>query len=360
MKEQFKSIEQRVALFKQFYRKENDRPLLGFYKGTYYPVYRYPSMKNLPEGRPLVPEDFSADAFVDDSERLFVEHEACGGDFIWSASAFWGIPWLEAALGCPVYVNHSTGSIYSEPPSLFDGPDSVPLFNANNPWLRLMKTCLHKLNEKSGGRWPIGTTLMRGISDLLSALYGGTEAIFKMMESPEEVRKVCQKLTDFWLQLAQFQLELIPEFHHGSGSYFYYNWVPKGTVWYQEDAAALLSPALYSEFIEGCTRKISDKLTGCIIHEHATGYVPVESYLTMNFSALEMHIDEGGPSAEELYKTHCKILAEKPLIIWGEIPEKDLEWIFSNLPLQGLAVITVVDSAEKAGQIWNRHMKTRW
>jgi hypothetical protein len=358
MNEQFKSVEQRVNLFRQFYKMDNSRPLLGFFKGSEYPLHRYPSMKNLPEDRALLPEDFPVDPFIEDSEWLFKEHEECGGDFIWSASAYWGIPWLEAVLGCPIFASQSSGSIYSEPPASFDGPDFILSFDANNPWLKLMEKYLNLLAEKSSGRWPIGTTRMRGISDLLAALYGGTETVFKMMESPEEIEKASSRLTNFWLEFAQFQLNLIPEFYNGIGSFYYNVWAPKGTVWCQEDAVALLSPDLYSGFIEGCVRKITDQLTASIMHEHSNGYVPFDSYLTMNFNALELHIDEGGPGAEELYETHCKILEKKPLIIWGDIPEKDMNWIFTKLPPGGLSIITIVDSVKEAGQIWNRYINT--
>ena len=75
----------------------------------------------------------------------------------------------------------------------------------------------------------------------------------------------------------------------------------------------------------------------------------------MGFYALEIHIDSGGPSAEELFDVHRKILAKKPMIIWGEIPENDLEWIFSKLPVEGLAVITVVNSEEQAADLWKKY-----
>jgi hypothetical protein len=91
------------------------------------------------------------------------------------------------------------------------------------------------------------------------------------------------------------------------------------------------------------------------MHQHSTGYVPVEHYLEMNFTALELHIDSGGPTAEELFETHSLILEKKPLIIWGDIPERDLDWIFSKLPAQGLAVITVVESPQQAEAIWNNY-----
>ena len=87
-----KSIEERVALFRQYYAKENERPLLGFFCGSEYPLHRYPASRSLPEDRPLTPDDFLIEPYLDDCDALFEHHEACGGDFIWAGSAFWGIP----------------------------------------------------------------------------------------------------------------------------------------------------------------------------------------------------------------------------------------------------------------------------
>ncbi|GAH00303.1 unnamed protein product, partial [marine sediment metagenome] len=49
-------------------------------------------------------------------------------------------------------------------------------------------------------------------------------------------------------------------------------------------------------------------------------------------------------------------LEKMPLLIWGNIPEKELDWIFDKLPSTGLAVITVVDSPGQASLIWQRYM----
>ena len=83
----------------------------------------------------------------------------------------------------------------------------------------------------------------------------------------------------------------------------------------------------------------------------------MDAYLDMEMTALELHIDEGGPSAEQLFDVHKKILARKPLLIWGDIPQHDLDWIFSNLPAQGLAVNTVVKSPEQAEALWKRYIE---
>jgi hypothetical protein len=347
-------VEERVARFRSFYQRTNERPLLGFFAGSEYPLQRYRASDSLPSNRPLTPADFTVAPYLDDCDRLAALHEACGGDFIWSASAFWGIPWLEAALGCPIVADHATGSIHAERPAAFRGPESVPAFDAGAPWMRLAVDFLDRMAERGRGRWPIGTTRMRGISDLLSALYGGTEFILAMLERPGEVKAVCRRLTDFWIAFGKLQLARIPPFHGGVGSFYYNLWAPPGTIWHQEDAAALLSPALYDEFIREHDDRIARAFDGCIMHQHPTKFVPTDFYLRLPFLALELHIDEGGPRAEALHRAHRKILAQKPLVIWGNLSAPDLDWLFRKLPPAGLAVISVVSTPEHAGEIWSR------
>ena len=350
-----RNIEERVRLFQEFHRRSNSRPLFGFFRGSEYPLPRYPFSRSLPEGRPLLPEDFDVDAFVADSVQLFLDHEACGGDFIYSASAYWGIPWLEAMLGCPIYANHASGSIYAEPPSDFN-PHDLPAFAPDDPWSLLMDRMLRALAAASQGRFPLATTRMRGVADLLSALYGGDGFVLTLLDQPEAVQAVAQRVTDLFIACGRFQLDRIPSFHGGMGSFYYHAWMPQGTVWHQEDAAALLSPKLYGEFIEPFDRQIVAAFPHVVMHQHSTGFVPTSRYLEMGMSVLELHIDSGGPSAESLYDRHLAILRERPLIIWGDIPQSGLDWLFGKLPPQGLAIITVVNTPEQAHDLWSTYV----
>lgn len=349
-----KPISDRMEGFKRFYRRENDRPLLGFFLGSEYPLHRYPSSRVLPAGRPIQASDVPVDPFVEDTRLLFDAHEACGGDFIFSATPFWGIPWLEADLGCAIVADHASGSISTRPHVDFSGPDSIPAFDPHSPWALKAAEFFQALKTGSNGRWPLATTRMRGISDLLAALYGNNELAFAMMEKPDEVEAVANKLTDFWIAWARFQLEHIPRFHGGMGSFYYYMWAPHGTVWCQEDTAALLNPDLFERFIAPQDRRIAVALESCIMHQHPAGYLPYKEYLEMGFTALELHIDEGGPSAEELYDVHCAILENSPLLIWGALSGDDLDWIFSRVPAQGLAIQAVVNTVDEAKSIWHR------
>jgi hypothetical protein len=352
-----KPIAQRVELFRAFLRRENKRPLFGFSPGSEFPLPRYPSSHSLPEDRPLAPADFDPNAYAADAERIFLETEKLGGDFIFSGSAFWGIPWLEALLGCPLFVSHATGSIRAETPVRFS-PDNIPAFDPDSPWARLMGQMLDALAKRAAGRFPLATTRMRGITDLLSSLYGGTGFVMAMFDRPEEIRRVAEKLAGFFIAAGKFQLDRIPLFHGGVGSFFYNAWMPAGTVWHQEDAAALLSPGLYGQFIEPCDRRVATAFPHIAIHTHSTGFVPIDAYLGMGVSLVEMHIDTGGPSAREIHSKHLAILRERPLLIWGKIPPADLDWIFNNLP-RGLAVLAMTDTAETAARLWSKYVPQR-
>jgi hypothetical protein len=351
-----KSIAERVDGFRRYYQRLNERPLLGFFCGSEYPLFRYRAAVALPTDRPLRPEDFDAAAYAADAARLFEEHENCGGDFIWAGSAFWGIPWVEAVIGCSLYADQSTGSISSRKPTDLRGPDGVPDFDPCHPWIAKLGEMLDCLAETSLGQWPISTTRMRGISDLLTALYGSAEFIFAMMERPEEVQNTCRRLTDLWIQIGQFQLERIPLFRNGVGSYGYNMWAPPGTIWHQEDAVAMLSPRLFDEFIRPCDQRIVGAFEHCIIHTHPSGFLPMDAYLGMDFTAIELHIDQGGPTVQELWNQHRQILEKKPLLIWGRLGEDELDWVFSRLPPQGLAVMSIVADVEQA-QTLRRHLE---
>jgi hypothetical protein len=128
-------------------------------------------------------------------------------------------------------------------------------------------------------------------------------------------------------------------------------------VWHQEDASALLSPKLFEEFIKPYDKQIVDSLQGCIMHMHPGGFTPIEEMIDIGMDAIELHVDQGGKKARELNHLHLQILKDKPLLIWGQLSDDDLNYIFSELPYEGLAINVMVDSPDKAQQIWNRYMK---
>ena len=349
----------RLDRLARWFKRENERPLLGFYIGSQYPLHCYPGCrKHLPNGVVQL-EDVVVTDFLADSDRQFELYERTGGDLIWSASPFCGLPWVEATLGCTVIADHAVGSTRTSPPARFAAHPVIPEFSANNPWFQKLLEFFPVLEARSAGRYMVGVTLMRGISDLLSALYGGENFLFHMIDTPEKVKEVAERLTDYWIKFGQAMLEHTPSAHGGTAAFFYSIWCPGRTIWMQEDAAALLSPELYEQFILPCNRRIAGAFEHTVMHLHPTRFNPVDYLLEMGIDVIEMHIDKGGPTAEQLFQTHLKVLARKPLLIWGDLSEADLDFVLANLPHPGLAISVVVESPEQAARYWGKLANAR-
>ena len=328
--------------------------MLGFYLGSQYPLHRFEgARRHLPDGV-VHPDDVVAGDFLDDFERLHALYEEAGGDFIYSACPFWGLPWVEASLGCTVIADYQAGSTHTESPPDFAGAESIPAFSADNPWVRKLLSFYPALVERSNGRYPVGVTLMRGVCDLLSALYGGETFLFRMMEASDEVAAVCEALTDYWIAFGKCLHEHVPLFHGGTGAFFYSLWSPGRTLWLQEDAAALLSPNLYERFIWPCDRKITEAFEHTVIHLHPAAFIPTDYLLETDIDVIELHVDVGGPSPQQLRDTHRRILAEKRLLVWGDFSEDDLLDTIEHLPHRALAVNMAVESVEQAHAVWER------
>jgi len=344
-------LDDRLSRFTQWFNRSNDRPLFGFTLGSYYPLHRYPEGARDLNGI-IKPEDIVVERFLDDTDRLYERHEEAGGDFLFSSAPFLGVPWVEAALGCGVEADHTTGSTRSLPPPGFSSHPVVPEFSDRNPWVAKMLEFIPALEARSAGRYPVGNTLMRGVTDLLSALYGGEKFIYRMCDEPGEVQSVVDQLTRFWIEFGRCLLERLPLFHGGTGSFLYGLWSPGKLIWLQEDAAALLSPAMYESFILPADQAIASAFERTVIHLHPTRFIPTKQLVETDLDAIELHIDHDGPRAEALWDHYRTISAKKPLYIWGDLTEEDLEFVFTQLRRQGLAVNVIVESPDEAHALW--------
>ena len=86
-----------------------ERPLIGAWLGGYFPAQQFPhGTAGWREGQALSARDIVLAPFEADYEDLFQLHQDMEDDFIYFGSAYWGIPWLEAILGCAVHAGKTT------------------------------------------------------------------------------------------------------------------------------------------------------------------------------------------------------------------------------------------------------------
>ena len=149
----------------------------------------------------------------------------------------------------------------------------------------------------------------------------------------------------------------LPLFHGGTGCYLWSVWCPGKAIWFQEDAAALLSPSLYEQLILPADTAIARAFERTVVHLHPTRFNAARHLLDTEVTAIEVNVDHDGPRASSRADLYRSILRRKPLLVWGDLLPEDLEFLMTDLPHEGLAVGAVVTSVEKAHAMWEEAMR---
>ncbi|NIN97371.1 MAG: hypothetical protein GTN93_19880 [Anaerolineae bacterium] len=349
----FEDMKQRCHAF--WHMEPTDRPLIAMYVGNWVPGLSYPSgTARMPEDV-ITPESVPIKEFLADYERLYQVHLDAGGDIPWVAVPYWGIPWLEAILGCQI--QHSAGTAWSEPwMKGYEALDTLSV-SADNAWLKKLLEFTEALVDLSNRRFPVGQTLMRGISDLVAALRGHTQSILDLYDHPEELDVLIERLTSIWMQVARAHMELIPPFQGGSVlGVVWPVWAPDTAGWTQEDAAALWSPTFFRQYLLPKVRELTSMFEFGGVHLHSPFLYPVEQYLTVDsVRVIEINKDVRGPTLPELAPTIREIQeAGKPVLVWGEFDDADLEFVCQELDPRGLCLQMIARSVEHAHHILGR------
>jgi len=313
------------------------RPLFAGFLGMFMPDL-FPSLsKALPRGH-VAPDDIPIALFLEDTERLYEAYQQVDDDVPFAAAPFIYVPWMEAILGCPIYASES--SMWAEPTVHnwdawhWERPDL-----GSTPWARKLLEMTAALVEHSAGRYPVGQTLMRGVSDLLSALRGAANFTLDFLDHPEIMHRAADLCADVFVEVAQAQLELIPSSESGyisSGAHR--AWAPEPMIWLQEDALSLLSPRLFREFILPQDRRILSQFAYTGFHLHGTATWAVDDLAALReLTVLNLCFESTRPDVEGTFEGFSRTQERgKALAAWKEF-DGDPFWLWLDRLLEYLS-----------------------
>ena len=336
------------------------RPLLGFWLGGYYPAEQFPhGTARWHDGQVLQPEDVSIASFAADYENLYRLHREANDDFFYVGSAYWGIPWMEAILGCPVVAAGSNCRAVevgaSGPPPAGDGRLQRGLSRLeDNPWFQSLARFTKELVAFSGGRFPVCPPLLRGPGDCASALLGGMPFVLGLHDDPARSAELLARCSRVRLDVIRALHAILPPWYetHAAGGYPSKLWCGRTVAYNQEDSAALLSPDLFRQFLLPVHREQCRAAEVNFIHLHSSCLYPVDILLENRcYDVLEINIDHPGgssPSLAEMLPTLRRIQAARmPLLLWGELTPAEWSDLRKQLSPVGLSLQPIVRRAEE-------------
>lgn len=339
-------------------RQETDRPLLANWVGSYQIANLYENgLSQLPEGE-LKPTDIKFESFRRDYEKLFENHRQAATDIPWASFPLMVVPWMEAITGCPIH--HREGNVWAQSwLDTYDRLDEVGL-KPNSAWLEVLVEFTRWLVKLSDGRFPVAVSLMRGPADLLAAMRGAQTSVYDLFDYPDQVERILNALTDIWIEVAQAQLAHIPKFADGNSFSIINLWGRKPGAWFQDDAIAFWSPALYRQYARDCEARLSSCMGATGIHLHSPALFTVDELVKMpDLDIIEVNIDDVGLKVPEMILQFQQILEKKRLFVWGAFTTEDLVVMKEKLPTRGLALQLMAETPEQL-QALIREVETIW
>lgn len=344
-------ITELVQRHRAFWRRERvDRPLLTLKPRAPLAPLRVPLADGtwLREPRFLTPDTMPSRALLDlgipghSAGRLVL-----GGTF--AVRAPWvRIPWMEAILGCPIWADMGSGSLWSQP-LLRDPHDYAQVtLRPDNPWLAKLLELTRLLAERQDGTYLTTLTLMRGPIDLARAVLGDESMCLSIHDAPEAMRSLLDVATDAFIEVTRRQLEIIPRFHGGYCSQFGI-WAPGTVVRTQCDISALLSPRTYAELVVPFEEKACRPFEYSIIHLHSGYLHTVDALLAVEHpQAIQISLDTGSTrvTVADVVAIAQRILPRKPLLIEGLMTAEELDYVLATLPPEGLYIGAELDRVE--------------
>jgi hypothetical protein len=331
--------------------EKTSKPLVSFRIGNYFFATHYRAAERLlVKGKKITSDMLDVDSFLEDYERQYNEVKTLDQTGFWTAEPYAGIPWMEAFWGCEIIASQE--SFMPLPPVKSPEDLETRFFSMDNPWVAKYFEFVIKLNALSAGRFPVGAPIMRGQGDTAGALLGQTELIYALYEEPECIKRLLGRIVDSFLQIYGEMHRLNGPFLGGSSMGMYHVWAPGESLWFQDDISALLSPALFREFLLENERQFCGRYPYTLMHLHPSSFHLLDDILSNeNLKALEINKDVGGPSIAQMIPQFRKVLDKKRgLIIWGDLTEEEIKLIFDRLPPEGIffnILLPDLKSAEK-------------
>jgi len=320
-----------------------DRPLIGSWLFGFYVHQQYPSVAAAMQPGPIQPEDIPIDLFLQDVDALWAAYNELDDDYPFSMGAFYGVPWMEAIMGCPVFFSGT--NLYSRP-CIQDWQDYAwQRPTLENPWAQKLLEFLDALVKHAGGRFACGPTLMRGPADICSAMRGGTELALDLYDHPDNVRRLAALSADVWIEVGKAQLALVPESDSGYmvGCAGLRCWMPQKGIWLQDDAISLLSPRSYRELFLPQVCRIAAEFPAIAFHLHGNTLWPVDLILSVDgIDVLELNYDAGVCNLGEVIEAWKKVQRHgKPLIAFADVTIDELRQVLHELSPVGLSIQSI-------------------
>jgi len=243
------------------------RPAIMLTAGRETPLERFPEMpKPAGAGRPT----YTAKSL---EYRVNVAQRYCIGTYFLGEEMPTVSPdlapnCLALFLGCQGVETETT--VWCEPCFEAPGQERFEYDPRNFYWSFCRRLCAEQLRVGAGKFLVAFPDLIEGL-DTLSAMRGNEKLLYDLIERPEWVKACLRQITDRYFHYYDILYDMIRD--EVGGSHFW-AWAPGRMAKFQCDFAAMISPAMFGEFMVPVLREMCERVSYCMFHWDGPGALP--------------------------------------------------------------------------------------
>jgi hypothetical protein len=326
------------------------RPLVGFSIKSWFPLQEYAASAAWQDHDVLTPDMIEPEAFLDDQDRLLREGEVIDDDILRGACPSQAVPWLDGMLGATLRILPAT-VLGVERTLAWDELADLRL-DIENPWFVKYIAFTEALVRHADGRYPVSHGTLIGPSDIAALVRGHTQSVLDMVVDPEPTRRLLWRCGEIFRQVTEEAWKRIPTYHGGYYDAQYQLWSPGPIVRLQEDAAGVLSPKLFQEFLQPVDRHVAGHFPSAFIHLHTNSMFLYDLLLEIEeLRCFQVNYEphSGGPPVAGMLPAFRKIqAADRALLVRGSFTADELRLLVDSLDPRGLYLYIMIDSRAEA------------
>jgi len=220
-----------------------------------------------------------------------------------------------------------------------------------NEWWRRTRDFTHLACQYGAGKFFVGVTDLNAVLNVIAFLRGNERLLVDLIENPNQVKQACQHILDLWFACYDELLGITRRCGEGCSTWMGL-WFPGRGSDVQCDFSAMISPAMFEEFVVPHLQEQCRRLDHSIYHWDGPGQIP---HLDLLLDIPELdgiqwvpgagNPPVGSPKWFDLYK---RIQAKGKLLVLQGMARQDVQRVLEELSPRGLLISTTCDSEQEA------------
>ena len=323
---------------------ELDRPLVWLTAADplpSYPPYQY--MSNYPL-------DMPANVLLDRYEPLLHATHFYGDAFpnLWIN---FGSGIMAGFLGSLVHsVSDPSETVWFSSPGETSLVDLEPGYQSENPWWSRVQAVTAAAVKRWGGQVAVGHTDIGGNLDVLASFRTTQTLLFDLIEQPDEVDRLCARITELWVRYYDELDALIRPACRGTTCWTPL-WSTGKTYMMQSDFAYMISPDMFERFVVSDLTACCETLDHGFYHLDGKGQIIHLDHL-LSISRLRgiQWIPGDGQPPPDQWLPLLKRIRDAGKLCQVYVTAEGAHTIVKELGGRGFAlyVLTFIDSPEEA------------